>query len=185
VVTHELRWFVAQAISDDELRKFAATDTLERRCDRYLHGTNELRGVKQRGGGGLEDKRRTASFVLSFDLDGRAVHGSIERWYKSWPRELEPAPGLTHKTWIDVHKRRALLVRDACRVELTGLHIALDGFATTEFQSLAFETLTDDDPVAALSSCAHAVLRERPQLLARIIDQPSIGYPAWLGSLAP
>lgn len=183
MVTHELRWFVAQPISDDELRAFAAGNRLEHRCDSYLRGTDEQRGVKQRGGAELEDKRRTASFVTKFELGGRAVHGAIERWHKRWPRELELESELDHGEWIDVHKRRALLVREECRIELTGLRLAVDGIATTEFQSLAFETLTTDDPLATVAHCARTVLLEHPELLIRIFDQPSVGYPAWLSSL--
>ena len=184
MVTHELRWFVAQAISDDELRAFAANKRLEHRCDSYLRSTDAQRGIKQRGGAELEDKRRIASYAMKLDLGDRAVHAAIERWHKRWPRELELEPEIDHGEWIDVYKRRAMLVRDDCRVELTGLRVALDGLATTEFQSLAFETLSNDDPLATISRCARSVLLERPELLKRIFDQPSIGYPAWLASLA-
>jgi hypothetical protein len=183
VVTHELRWFVAQSISDDELRAFAANNELECRCDSYLRGTDEQRGIKQRGGAELEDKRRIASFVVSLQLGDRTVHGAIERWHKRWPRELELELELDHGEWIHVYKRRALLVRDECRVELTGLRVTLDRFDTAEFQTLAFETLMTDDPLATLARCARTILLEHPELLVRIFDQPSVGYPAWLGSL--
>lgn len=183
MVTHELRWFVAQPISDDELRAFAAPKPVERRCDSYLRSTDELRGIKQRGGAELEDKRRIGSYDVRFELEGRAANVTIERWHKRWPRELELETELDHGEWIDVHKRRALLVRDGCRVELTGLRVGLAGSITTEFHSLAFETLTTDDPVAALSHCAQAVFLEHPELFVRIHDLPSLGYPAWLASL--
>jgi hypothetical protein len=176
VVTHELRWFMARAVSDAELQAFGAT-ALERRSDRYLRGTDELRGIKQRNGTQLEDKRRTAIFALSFEVDEHQVHGSIERWHKRWPRQLERE--LDGGEWLCVHKRRAVLVRDACRVELTGLKVG-----ELEFQTLAFETLETDDPVSTLARCARTVLHDHPELLVRIADQPSLGYPAWLGSLA-
>jgi hypothetical protein len=184
VVTHELRWFVAQAISDDELRSFAASNRLEHRCDSYLRSTDAQRGIKQRGGAELEDKRRIASHAMKLEFGGRAVHLAIERWHKRWPREFELEPEIDHGEWIDVYKRRATLVRDDCRVELTGLRVALDGIPTREFQSLAFETLSTDDPLATISRCARSVLIEHPELLMRISDQPSVGYPAWLASLA-
>lgn len=184
VVTHELRWFVAQPISDDELRAFASNRTIERRCDSYLRNTTEQRGVKQRGGAALEDKRRLASFALRLEVDGRTVHGAVERWHKRWPRELELETELDHGEWLEVHKRRALLVREACRVELTGLHVEINGSSTTEFQTFAFETLTPDDPLDTLACCAKTVLHEYPELLVRIFGQPSVGYPAWLGSLS-
>lgn len=177
MVTHELRWFIAQEISDAELRVFAATDALERRSDNYLRGTDELRGIKQRSGTQLEDKRRTAIFALSFAVDEHMVHGSIERWHKCWPRQLEPE--LDNGEWLCVHKRRAVLVRDACRVELTGLQVG-----ELHSHTLAFETLETDNPVSALARCAQAVLHEHPELLVRIASQPSLGYPAWLGSIA-
>jgi CRP-like cAMP-binding protein len=175
VVTHELRWFTARAISDAELLAFGAS-ALERRSDDYLRGTDELRGIKQRNGKQLEDKRRTAIFALSLEIDAQLVHGSVERWHKRWPRQLEPE--LDGGEWLSVHKRRAVLVRDACRVELTGLLVG-----DLEFQTLAFETLEIEDPVSTIARCARIVLHEHPELLVRIVDQPSLGYPAWLGSL--
>jgi hypothetical protein len=178
VVTHELRWFIAQDISDAELRAFAGEATLEHRSDHYLRGTDELRGIKQRGGTQLEDKRRTAIFALSLAVDGRTLHGSVERWHKRWPRRLEPE--LDDAQWLCVHKRRAVLTRGACRAELTGLRVG-----DLCFHTLAFETLETDEPVSTIARCAQVVLHEHPELLVRLAGLPSLGYPAWLGSLAP
>lgn len=176
MITHELRWFVAQAVSDAELQAFAATGTLERRSDDYLRGTDEQRGIKQRSGTELEDKRRTATFALSFAVGKQMLHGSVERWHKRWPRQLEHE--LVDAQWLSVHKRRALLEIEACRVEWTGLQVG-----DLEFQTLAFETLETDNPVSTLARSAQIVLHEHPELLSRIIGQASLGYPAWLVDL--
>jgi hypothetical protein len=183
-----------------ELQAFAPLGAIERRSDAYLRGTDELRGIKQRNGTQLEDKRRTAIFALSLDVDEHRLHGTVERWHKRWPRraELDLDPDLDLDlddagNWLRVDKRRAVLVRDAapgqpgstsggpgesCRVELTGLRIG-----ELHVQTLAFETLETEDPVSTLAQSAQDILHDHPELLLRIVGKPSLSYPAWLASL--
>lgn len=180
MLTHEVRWFVAEPVALAELQRFAAGGGLEQREDLYLLGTGPTRGVKRRGGAILEHKQRVASFEIA--LREPALHLSVERWRKTLPEE-GTVEGAAEGAWARVGKRRALRMLGPCRVELTELRLELPGRPPIAAQTLAVETGDRSDAPRVLGEVAGELLRSWPELELRYRGAPCLGYPAWLASL--
>jgi len=206
----ELRWFVAGALPDGALEAFAeasgggfagasgvfagvsadVTSPFEERIDRYLLGTGEERGIKQRGHDGpYEDKRREGVDGGILEVEGLSpIPADVERWNKA----IFSASALPHDSrWITVHKRRALRWLAQGRAELTALsfnadELAANGLRAPEglvFHSLAFECSArrGRDGGERLRGAAVRLLDGGDPVWRAIADDGHcLGYPAWL-----
>lgn len=177
---HELRWFVARPIGDDELRLFGRP--IDRRRDDYLLGTGDARGLKRRGSRRLEDKRRGGVLELEIELEielgGRTLRGNIERWTKRIP--TQPAPD---GEWVGVTKRRVLARFGRCRAELTGLELPRAGVGAHQTLALELPQHLAAQPDALrpmFETGLRELARAHPELIERFAEAPSLGYPEWL-----